>query len=113
MAREALSYLGGFLYDDYDQWLTMGMALRQLGETGLELWHECSASSDSYQPGVLDEKWEAFEPRRGAITLGSLFYWAKEEGWPGPSSANKVKPGVRGTFTTPVRPLDASKEAPR
>ena len=99
LAREALSFLGGFLYDFYDEWLTIGMALRQLGDDGLELWHEWSASSDYYRPWVLDQKWEGFEPG-GGVTLGTLFYWAKEEGWPGPSRRPK---SPRKTVTLDVR----------
>ena len=29
-------------------------------------------------------KWSSFTPDHG-LTLGSLYHWAKAEGWPGPS----------------------------
>ena len=69
------------------------MALRQLGDQGLDLWHEWSAQSPTrYRPDVLDQKWTTFAPPAGEwtpwigrrhtiVSLGTIFNWAKEEGW--------------------------------
>jgi hypothetical protein len=96
LAREALAYLGGDYYEDYDCWVGVGMSLRQLGDQGLAVWHEWSAQSRSrYRPEDLDQKWRTFaapasEPlawpgrRRPTVGLGSLFVWAKREGWTPP-----------------------------
>ena len=116
-ARAALGHLGVDYRDDYDAWLRVGMALRQLGEPGLALWHEWSEPSDKYRPEVLDEKWAGFAPEDegtagGQLTLGSLFHWAHQEGWPGPSLRSDKK-GIQGSFTTPVKPLGTSGEERR
>jgi hypothetical protein len=87
LARDALTHLGPEYHGDYERWLAVGMALRQLGDQGLLLWHEWSARSESkYQPGVLDQKWETFAApgegdREDFITLGTLFAWAQEHDW--------------------------------
>jgi hypothetical protein len=93
LAREALGHLGEKYYEDYDRWVRVGMALRQLGDQGLALWHEWSARSRSrYRPDDLDEKWKTFESatdsplahfgdRHLLVGLGSLFAWARENGW--------------------------------
>lgn len=115
--REALGHLGDELRGDYAGWIKVGLMLRELGEPGLELWHRWARACPNYEPGALDAKWASFGSGDGGqlddpITLGSLFYLAKRAGWPGPS-AIKAKRGIRGTFTTPVRPLDPGKEAHR
>ena len=67
------------------------MALRQLGDVGLGLWHEWSSQSGRYHAMELDEKWKTFDSatesrlahfgnRPNLIGLGSLFAWATEEG---------------------------------
>lgn len=83
-ARQALEYLGDDYRDDYHRWLRVAMALKRLGEPGLKLWHIWSAPSPKYDPAVLDEKWLTFGERGdGHVTLGTLFYMAKNAGWPG------------------------------
>ena len=64
----------------------MGLALRQLGEAGRELWHRWSSGSPKYEADVVDAKWDGFAAGAGAgrVTLGTLFHLAKLEGWPGP-----------------------------
>ena len=105
MARTALGHLGDDDRDDYDKWLGVGMALRQLGEAGLQLWHEWSEASDKYSPEVLDEKWASIASGdeaggAGLITLGSLFHWAGGQGWAGSSA--KKKPTLK-SVTFPIR----------
>ena len=97
-AREALVYLGQDYFDNYDRWLRVGLALRHLGNQGLDLWHEWSSrSSGRYQPDVLDQKWTTFASppgespewagfRRTIVGLGTLFDWAKKEGWQPPGT---------------------------
>ena len=84
-AREALAHLGAAYVDDYDAWLRVGLALRQLGEAGRELWHRWSSGSPKYEADVVDAKWDGFAAGVGAgrVTLGTLFHMAKLEGWAG------------------------------
>ena len=115
--REALGYLGDDHRDDYQGWLAVGMALRQLEDPGLELWHEWSRASAKYRPDVLDDKWSGLESDGenavgSRITLGSLFHLAREAGWPG-LSAKPARGKFRGSFNTPVRPLPPSEGGQR
>lgn len=82
LARVALEHLGP-LADDYDDWIKVGMCLRTLGDAGLVLWDEWSKQSSKYEEGFCEQKWETFSAN-GGLTLGTLFYLAKREGWEGP-----------------------------
>ena len=56
------------------------MALHVLGDRGLQLWDEWSKTcKDKYEPGACATKWETFTDN--GMSLGSLFHWAREQGW--------------------------------
>lgn len=76
--QAALGRLSPRRADDYQDWLNVGMALKSWGAAGLDLWHTFSQQSAKYNPAVLDAKWQTFNPQ--AITIASLFYWAKQDG---------------------------------
>ncbi len=66
--------------DDYDVWIRMGMALRQhLGDRGMELWDQWSATSSKYDSREIPKRWRSFN--RGDITIASLFYTAMDHGY--------------------------------
>ena len=87
---EALTYLEHIdldRADDYQEWVTVGMALHQIDDDLLEVWIDWSQQSDAYEEGCCDVKWESFErlpgghsPEggRGMHTLRAL---AKEDGY--------------------------------
>ena len=77
-AKEALESLQDFRRDNYEDWVNIGMSLYALGDAGLALWDEWSSKSKKYKKGDCEMKWETFEPSE--ITLGSLLYWAKQDG---------------------------------
>jgi Primase C terminal 2 (PriCT-2) len=86
-AKEALEHLGSDHFDEYSTWLTIGMALYDLGDDGLELWEEWSKQSTKYDtmgPNSCAAKWETFKAAgsRG-VTLATLFHHARQAGWPG------------------------------
>jgi len=56
----------------------------RLGVHGLAIWDDWSRQSPKYEEGCCVAKWSSFTPDHG-LTLGSLYHWAKTEGWPGPS----------------------------
>ncbi|GIU69785.1 MAG: hypothetical protein KatS3mg002_1021 [Candidatus Woesearchaeota archaeon] len=64
------------LSDNYQDWITIGMALYSLGDKGLKLWDEWSKNSIKYQSGVCEEKWKTFNPEE--ISLGTIFFLANE-----------------------------------
>jgi hypothetical protein len=109
LAREALAFLGDDHRDDYDGWLRVGMALSELGDKGLTLWHDWSRPSAKYDPYVLASKWAGFGPGSAAgrpLTLGTLFHMAKEEGWPGPPKRVRGVTRHRGSTTIRVTRRD-------
>ena len=70
-----LSSLDGWRRDDYTAWLEVGMALRQLGDFGLQAWDRWSRQSDKYELGTCAAKWRSFN-REDGLTLESLKHWA-------------------------------------
>ncbi|MFM1843449.1 MAG: hypothetical protein RLZZ490_2192 [Cyanobacteriota bacterium] len=83
-----LAALSSYRADDYDQWLKVGMALHSVSDSLLGDWEAWSQQSSKYQEGDCERKWHSFKPE-GTISIGSLYYWAKEDGWRSP---NKESP---------------------
>ena len=79
----ALSYLdalSSYRGDDYDDWLTVGMALHSVHDSLLNEWDKWSQQSSKYKPGECEKKWKSFSPN-GGVTLGTLAHMAKQDGW--------------------------------
>jgi RecA-family ATPase len=76
---EKLQYIPA---DDYDQWLTIGMALKHEGY-GWEVWDEWSRSSPKYQEGVCERKWRSFNELNAGepATGGTIDHLARLGGW--------------------------------
>lgn len=108
-AQRALDRLGRWRVDEYDAWLKVGLALRDLGSDGLRLWDAWSSRGQSYRSGVCDAKWATFVDERRGITIGSLYAWAKEDD-PGGES-RRVRPLQREVRTV-ARAPQADATAP-
>lgn len=79
-ARSYLEALDPTRADDYDEWLTVGMALHSLGDqTLLTDWEAWSRASAKYKTGDCEKKWKSF--KAGGTNLGSLGHFAKQDGW--------------------------------
>ncbi len=82
----ANSYLDAISYyraDDYDEWLTVGMALHSIDDSLLGEWDKWSSQSAKYKPGECAKKWRSFSTG-GGVTLGTLAHMAKQDGWQSP-----------------------------
>ena len=72
---------------DYEEWLTIGMALHQVDETFLEEWIEWSKQAPNFEEGVCEQKWDTFEQipggpaPEGAAGIHTLKAKAKEDGF--------------------------------
>ena len=72
---------------DYDEWLTIGMALHQVDDCLLKEWVEWSAQADNFEEGVCEQKWSTFEriegtaAPEGSAGLHTLRAKAKEDGY--------------------------------
>lgn len=63
---------------DYFVWVKVGMALKAEGYS-LDIWNTWSRRSSKYQDGDCEEKWKTFN--KSGVTMGSIYYYAKEGGW--------------------------------
>ena len=79
-ALEILGFFGAKRTIGYGDWLAVGQALHSVSDDLLGAWDDWSKSSDKYQPGICEKKWRSFR-RGGGLTLGSLVYWAQQDGW--------------------------------
>ena len=73
---------------DWEEWYRIGYALYDgLGDAGGDLWEKWSAKSSKNDPKTTAEYWPRFAGgvggRAGGISLGTLFWHAKENGWKG------------------------------
>jgi P4 family phage/plasmid primase-like protien len=70
--------------DSYDVWITLGMSLHSTGQPwARSLWDGWSCTSSKFDAQVQEAKWQSFHAD-GKVTIGTLFYLAKEAGWQGP-----------------------------
>jgi putative DNA primase/helicase len=91
-AARALAALDARRRDDYGSWIHVGMALSELGPSGLQFWEQWSQDSAKFEPGVCAEKWATFAPGDG-LTLASLHKWAEEDATNGNGSGQRSAPG--------------------
>lgn len=81
---EALRALDPARCDDRDCWLQVGMALHSSGDQYLQAWVDWSRASDKFKDGECERAWAEFH-RSGRITVRTLLFLAKQDGWEAPS----------------------------
>lgn len=87
--REALTFVSAA---PRDEWVRVGLALKhELGDDGFEVWDEWSQTSVKY-PGEdeAQRRWQTLRPD-GRVTLATVFWLARQEGWSGPQSKRSGK----------------------
>lgn len=68
----------------YQEWLAVGMGLKQAGMP-VSAWETWSArDSDRYHSGECARKWETFRGSQTPVTENSIFKLARDHGWTGP-----------------------------
>lgn len=80
---ELRSALGAIRADDYGTWVSMGHALKTLGEAGRALWIEWSQTSVKWRPSDAG-RWDGFTPK--ATSYEAVFAEAQRAGWLNPAS---------------------------
>jgi predicted P-loop ATPase len=90
-ARSFLDALNPSRADDYDDWLSVGMALHSVGDDSLlDDWEHWSMKSSKHKPSDCQRKWSSF--KKSGISLGTLGNMAKQDGWqskrPAPKTIN-------------------------
>lgn len=85
MAVMALKAINTSRGADYEFWLSVGMALHNVDRSLLSDWEGWSAAAPKYEEGKCQQKWKSFSAGPGGVGIGSLIYWAKQDGWIPPS----------------------------
>lgn len=77
-AQRLLQRLSPSRADDYNDWVTVGMALAAaLGSEGLPLWIQWSAQSAKFDAGACEAKWRSFDG--SGVTMASVAHMAKQD----------------------------------
>jgi hypothetical protein len=67
-------------YNDYDEWIRIGMMLHNSGES-FDLWNNWSKKSDKYKEKNMKKLWDGFEKDvQNKLTIGSLIKIAQDLG---------------------------------
>jgi predicted P-loop ATPase len=93
---EALGKVKKERFENYEDWLHIGMALHagfKGSQAGLSMWDIASRNApEKYTPGLCAKKWESFNiDRKEGITINTLFHMAEED-----SDGTFVNPGKKG-----------------
>lgn len=72
---------------DYQEWVNVGMALKQEGYTAAD-WDAWSRSDSRYHPGECERKWESFNGSGSPVTGGTIVAMAKDRGFEFPGSGD-------------------------
>jgi hypothetical protein len=83
LTLEALQNLAPWRCDDYKSWVRVGQCLHSADQSLCGEWDSWSRGSDKYQDGACSAKWATFSAG-GGLGIGTLVYWAKEDGWTPP-----------------------------
>jgi putative DNA primase/helicase len=76
--REALQFIDA---SDRETWLRMGMAIKsELADTGFNVWEAWSLQAESFNTKDAQDVWKSIRAG-GKVTIGTLFYEAKANGW--------------------------------
>ena len=76
--REALQFTDP---SDRETWLRMGMAIKsELADAGFDVWEVWSLQAESFNTKDARDVWKSIRVG-GKVTIGTLFYEAKANGW--------------------------------
>jgi hypothetical protein len=85
--RDLRSALTAIRSDDRELWISMGMALKGLGDVGRSLWLEWSQTSEKYDPQDAARVWDSFKPEYTGYA--AVFAEAQRQGWVNPSARDR------------------------
>jgi hypothetical protein len=88
--KDALAFISS---DDRKTWVNFGIAIKHdLGDAGLAPWLDWSRRSAKFELDDALKTWASFKHQTAGakITLGSIFYMARELGWTDDAAASEV-----------------------
>jgi Virulence-associated protein E/Bifunctional DNA primase/polymerase, N-terminal/Primase C terminal 2 (PriCT-2) len=101
-AIEYMSAIQHYPSDDYTDWIRVGMALKSIGDDLFCLWDSWSATSDKYDGGKIQRRWDGFKPRHNGIKV--LAWFAKKAGWtPAPRAEQVAERNGKAAHAPKVR----------
>lgn len=107
--QAALAYIDS---TDRDTWLRMGMAAKDaLGEAGLPVWDGWSQSASNYDTKAAQSVWKSIKP--GKVTIGTLFYEARQAGWKPSTPYVTPTPAQRAALAAERKAADEAAQAIR
>jgi len=68
--------------DDYDNWITAGMAIYNSSNgKSFSVWDAWSKKNSKYDDAVCKQKWRSFKNKSSneGVTLGTIMYWCKKD----------------------------------
>ena len=81
LIKAILPKLNASRADDYESWLSVGMALYHAG-MDCSVWDEWSRQSSKYRACACEQKWRSFSSSSGStLGVGSLVDWARADGF--------------------------------
>jgi hypothetical protein len=83
--------------DDRKKWFAVGACLHSIDVNLLPLWIEFSEKSDKFEDGECEKMWDKFTDE---FTVGSLYYWAKEDSPEEFKKFNKITAYCEMTYET-------------
>lgn len=66
---------------DYQEWVNVGMALKDEGYTCKDWDNWSKGDSARYHAGDCDKKWQSFNGSAAPVTAGTIIQYAKDQGW--------------------------------
>lgn len=83
---------------DYNEWLSVGMALKEEGKTP-EVWERWSErDSLRYHPGECAKKWDSFQGSVKPITGATIAQMAKDGGWRADETNKTVDGEIKDSY---------------
>ena len=82
MTLDLLSILNNYISPselDYQEWVNVGMALKQEGYSCSD-WDNWSRADNRYHPGECEKKWNTFNGANSPVTAGTIVQMAKDRG---------------------------------
>lgn len=70
-------------WDDRSKWIDVGMAIHDTTSgsmEGLHLWTQWASKSEKFKEGESADKWAGFGKNASVLSLGTLLFYAKEDG---------------------------------
>jgi hypothetical protein len=76
---------------DYQTWIRVGMSIASFGPAGFNLWNQWSSTASGRYPGEADLRKRFAGFKSNKVTLGTLFFFAKQSGHvPAPGGADAI-----------------------